>query len=791
MKWVRRAAAALALAAAVAGGAGYLWLRSSLPQVGGQIRAPGLDAPAEIVRDRNGAAHIRAETEAGAYYALGFVHAQDRLFQMEFMRRLGRGRLSEVAGRAALPTDRMMRTLGISRLADASYALLSAPARAAVDAYSAGVNGYLATRTGALPPEFQLLRFAPEPWDPRDSLLWGRMMAMRLSGNWRDEALRASLAARLPPARLDQLWPAGRGEAPPTTLAGAAPPRTFAGLLRHWPQEMSPLTASNSWGLDGSRTPSGKPLLANDTHLGYRAPGVWYLARLEAPGLTLAGATAPGVPFTILGHNGRIAWAMTTTGSDTQDLFVERVDPRDAGRYLTPDGSRPFVLRRETIRVRGGADEAFEVRETRHGPVISDAIPSLAGPGAAASRPVALAATALRADDRTAEAIYRLNRARDWAGFRDALRLLHAPQQNVTYADVEGNLGFLAPARVPIRRRGSGRSPAPGWTGDHDWIGFVPFEHLPRLYNPRSGRIVNANHRVVSDAYPYFLGEGDAPGYRARRIHQLLDAPAAHGVGAARAAQLDRVSLMARALLPLMRGVDAGPAPRRALLAALGRWDGEMARERPEPLIFVAWLRALNRALFADELGDRFDDYWGLRPVAVHRALTENRVWCDDAATGAVETCEERIALALDEAIDELAGRFGDDWRRWRWGAAHEARFAHPLFGRIPLLRRLADIRIASDGGGYTVNRGRSRIADADAPYAAIHGPVYRAIYDLADLDRSLFMLPTGQSGNPLSRRYRDLTRRWRDGEYLRLPAAPRDPIGVLRLVPARADGAP
>ena len=769
---------------------GCLWLRTSLPQTSGTLRLAGIAAPVEILRDGHGIPHIRAETDGDAYFALGFVHAQDRLFQMEFMRRLGAGRLSELVGRSTLSLDRRMRILGLYRLAEAAFAQLGPEPRSAFLAYARGVNAYIETHPGVLAPELVAISGSPEPWRPADSLVWARIMAMLLSGNFWNEALRARLADRLTPGQIEDLWPDTTGEVAPT-LTGAELDKAqplFAGLMAAWPDVLAPITASNSWAVAGSDTRTGRPILANDPHLRFRAPVMWYLARIETPTLSLAGATVAGVPLTILGHNGTIAWGFTTTDSDTQDLFVEKLDPGDGGRYLTPDGFRPLTIRTETIRIRGEEPVTVTVRASRHGPLISDLDPEtqrLVGP----NRAVALAATALRADDRTAEAIWRLNRAGSWDAFIAAMEHFHSPQQNITYADTEGNIGFIAPGRVPIRRAGDGNAPVPGWSGSHDWVGLIPFEALPRSFNPASGRIVNANHRVVGPDYPYRLGVGDTPPYRAQRIHAMLDQDRSATVELAGRMLLDPLSLAARDLVPLMTAIEPGGVRSAHARDLLRRWDGRMAADRPEPLIFTAWLRSFNRALYADEMGALFPQAWRLRPVFVRNVLRSRKTWCDDIATTRRESCSEMLARALDMALAELSVVHGEDIAAWRWGDAHYAHFSHPMLGTIPLLDRIGDIRIAANGGAFTVNRAQNRVSDRQAPYASVHGPGLRAVYDLSDLDRSLFVIATGQSGNPLSRNYRDLTPLWAEGRYVRIPylsgRLARDASGLLRLVPA------
>lgn len=777
--------------------AGLLWLRTSLPGLSDHVALPGIEAPVEIIHDRNGVPHILAGSTGDAYRALGFLHARDRLFQMDFMRRLGAGRLSEVTGRPTLQLDKTMRTLGLYRLASETVRRLPPDARAALDAYAAGVNAFLTARSGALPPEFVALQYQPERWTPADSLVWGRLMAMRLTGNWRTEALRGALSGRLSARQIADLWPKS-GETAPPTLANALPGSTLdsdmatlAGhVLENIPDWLRQVSASNSWLVSGTGTAKGKPVLANDPHLGYRAPGLWYLARISAPGLTVTGATVPGVPFHILGHNGRIAWGFTTTDSDTQDLFVERLDAARPGHYVTPEGAAPFTTRRETVQIKGAPAESFTVRQTRHGPVISDIYDNLTKL-AGETHVVALAAASLRDDDMTPLALYGFNRAQDWQSFRTAARHFHAPQQNISYADTDGNIGFIAPGRVPVRRSGTGSMPVPGETGAFDWTGFIPFDDLPQAYNPAAGQIVNANHPIVPESYEWYLTDDWSAPYRARRIYQLLDTSGPHSVARSMRIQTDTLSLAARDVLPvLLENLDAQSEARHRVRTLLENWDGSMSRDAAAPLIYSAWLAAVNRALYADELGPLFPRYFGLRPRVVRHMLTNATTWCDDITTEPAETCRETVTGALDRAIAALEDKHGDDVDDWRWGDAHRAVFSHPLFGRIPVVKRLSDIRIESDGGPHTVNRAQSRVGNAKAPFASVHGPGFRAVYDLSDLANARFAIATGQSGNPLSSFYANTTRSWRDGDYIKIPQTRADAIketmGITRLTPAK-----
>ncbi|MBM3556161.1 MAG: penicillin acylase family protein, partial [Alphaproteobacteria bacterium] len=480
----------------------------------------------------------------------------------------------------------------------------------------------------------------------------------------------------------------------------------------------------------------------------------------------------------------------TNTGPDVQDLYVEKVDPADPSRYLTPDGSRPFETRREVIKVKGRPDEVITVRTTRHGPVISDInanVKEIAGEG----HVIAFAWTALAEDDLTAQSGIKMMAAETTPQFIEALRDFHAPQQNVVFADIDGNIGFYAPGRVPVRKpehRTKGLMPAPGWEAENDWDGYIPFEELPQAFNPADGVVMTANHKVVPDDYKHHITHEWTVPFRARRITQLLDERPSHSIDSFRAIQIDSISLFARDLLPLLLAVPVSDAKGGALQALLRRWDGKMDRNRPEGLVFHAWARELARALYEDDLGPLFEEYFETRPIFLLNALTTQQHWCDDIRTPAVETCADMIRLALDRAGGELRKAHGDDPARWRWGDAHPARSEHRPLGKVKSLRRFFDIRVPADGDTFTVNAARFNPRDPEGPFTMIHGASFRAIYDLDDLDRSIFIQSSGQSGNPLSKRFADFALPWSNGEYLSMSVRPVDyeagAIGVLQLVP-------
>lgn len=821
MHWLKRLAwltvilAGLALAAAIGG---YAWYRqASQPTVAGTVALAGLHGRVTIVRDRHAIPRIEAGDPLDAYFGLGFVHAQDRLWQMQMNKRIASGRLAEILGPSALPTDRFLRTIGVRRNAEAAFAASTPETRAALQAYADGVNAGIDSHQGPLPPEFAILRTVPERWEPADTLAWQTMMAWDLSANWSREVLRMRLAQTLPLSRINELLAPYPGEQPlrttdyPALYRQLAPLTTaMASVEAAAPRGLVEGMGSNNWVVSGAHTRSGKPLLANDLHLGLQAPALWYFATLRAPGLDVTGATLPGMPVVVIGHTPRIAWGFTNTAPDLQDLYIERLRPGRPEQYQTPNGWADFAVREETIRVKDQPDVTIRVRSTRHGPVISD----VADPLAAAVAPlgaqyvVAFQWVALRPDDRTVQAGLKLNRAHDWTSFTEALRDFHTPQQSAVYADVDGNIGFIAPGRVPLRHAANdlkGLAPAPGWDARYDWNGFIPFERLPRSFNPPGGMVVTANQKIVPDDYPYFLTSEWTVPYRHDRIRALLGARRQHTLDTFAAIQKDELSLAVKDALPLLLGAsiaadETRPARERELFAALARWDGTMSADRAEPLVATAWLRELSRGMFEGKVGDGvFARMWEQRNVqqAMLNVLRSSRglgrFWCDDPKTPAPEDCNDAMGAAWIRAIADLQQRYGDDPRRWRWGQAHAARAEHRPFAKVPSLAGFFNVKVPTGGDTYTVNAGRHNLGDEQAPFENVHGASVRAIYDLADLSASRFITPTGQSGNVLSPHYRDWTEQWARGEYVTIQGAGH-PAGAkafetLVLTPAARDG--
>ena len=767
--------AVVGLGLVLVGGTSVAWLfLGTRPNYSGLERIKGLTAKTEIYRDKYGVPHIFAANMEDAARALGYAHASERLFQMEMQRRAGQGRLAEAVGESMLDVDKLIRTLGLYTLATSSYAVLSPESQHLLNAYAEGVNAWIAAHPFSLPPEFVMLGITPQPWTPADSLVWGKLMALQLSKNYQLEALRAELAKKITPQQMKGLFPSLSDG--PVTQQTANPATTPQHHTEQKPEDQDHAlhslglvtglghAASNEWVIAGSRTDSGKPILANDPHLTLGAPILWYLARIVTPDLSLEGATVPGIPVVLLGQNQSIAWGLTTTGSDVQDLFAETVDSNDSTRYLTPKGSEPFITRTETIRVKGKTDVTLHVRATRHGPVLSDIntrLAALAGQG----KVMALAFTGLGAEDPSIESLMRINRAATWSDVIAAFKTYQAPPQNFVFASGKGDIGYLNPGLVPIRKKGEGLVPADGASGAYDWTGMVPFDKLPRMYNPSSGVIFNANNALVAAGSKPYLGIDWEEPYRAERLQDLLNQPEPQTLNQSALMQADHISGAARQLLPHLLRQKPERLASIAALDLLRGWDGRMDRDRPEPLIFESWLRNMHQMIFVDPTGLDLTAKGPYAAASINYVLThKGSGWCDGAGG-----CDAVILRALDETIAALTLRHGVDMKAWQWGKEHIALMPNKVLTHIPYLRDRADILLPSDGDFYTLDRGGSFDAPPEHPFARTHGGGYRGIYDLADPAQSRFMIATGQSGHALSPHYRDLAPLWNDVQSITL----------------------
>jgi penicillin G amidase len=757
--------------------AGLYWLNRSAPTLEGVQDLSALAARVEVVRDRNGVPHIFAGSATDAYIAQGYVHAQDRLAQMDMMRLVARGRLAEFVGRPGIASDRFMRGVDLVAQAEKSLAAMSPDARRALESYARGVNAFLEAPDTVLPLEFRIADRVPEPWTPVDSLLWGQVMALQLSGNWRDELTRLRLAAR---HRVDILgamwptWPADEATTLKTQAAGISPQaidRLFAALP---PSPVSP-HASNGWIFSGARTTTSKPLLANDPHLQLGSPSVWYLMRMDAPGFRRVGASAPGVPGIVLGHNTRVAWGMTTTGADTFDLFIERLARDDATRYDTPEGPKPFEIRKHAITIKDEAEPLrFDVRWTRHGVVLAD-VAGQESEAAPAGHVLVLASTLFLEGNTTGEALLRMNAATNVETFLEAAASWRAPVQNMFVADTDGRIALAAAGALPKRKLGDGWQPNPGWNGEYDWDGLVETPDLPRAIDPESGFLMNANNRLAGDeGGPFITRDWDAP-FRGLRLQAGLGDAQAQDLGNARTWQLDAVSTFAQAFMRKLEGWEPAEADARFYLSMLRDWDGDMLRSRPEPLIFNTWMRSLRNVALEALLGaDASASGVAGRefPHLLLAAAANEGVLCERA------DCRAMLADSLRRASTALIQAYGQNRAGWRWGATHAAAFEHPVWSRVPYLRNWWRFSVASDGDNYTVNRGTAGARGSLVEFPHVHGASLRALYDLADLSRAQFIIAPGQSGHPLSAHWGDLAGLWANGRYVTI-AGTRDEVRI------------
>ena len=813
LRWIRRSFTLLLLVLVSAGLVAWFYGQRVLPQTEGTLTLPGARAQLSIERDDTGIPTIRAASVRDAVYGLGVAHAQDRLWQMETHRRIGAGRLAEAFGEGALETDRFLRVLGVRRAAAAQWAQVSPASRELLLAYTEGVNAVI-VGLRARPPEFVILGVLPEPWTPEDSLAWAIMMAWDLGANWQSELIRLRLSLKLPKERIDQLMPPYPGDPVPASMDYAAFYKSLkldgqqalgeARLLRLMaaaPESEVEGVGSNSWVLAGARTTTGKPLLANDPHLKLSTPALWYFARIEAPGLHIAGATMPGLPGVVMGQNSHIAWGLTNTGPDVQDTYLERIKPDDATRYQTPEGWAAFETRQELIKVKGGADVTMLVRNTRHGPVISDAsVAGVAnealGPKANPGYAIALRWTGLDTDVDVIATTLAMNTAGSVDEFVKASAAWAAPQQNMAVADDAGHIALVSPGRVPLRKPDndlSGLAPAPGWDARYDWAGYLSVDQLPQQRDPERGYVANANQKITPLDYPHFITHHWAMPFRHQRITQLIEAVPKHGLSSLAGIQRDVKSLAVARLLPRLLAAKSGHPLAAAAQAQLAAFDGTMAADKAAPLIYWAWHRHLSEQVLADEVGaELYDRLLGQRGYfdAIEGVMARDDAWwCDDKATAAVETCETQVNRALDATLDELQQLQGPNVAAWQWGRAHQARSEHRPFSKVKLLAPWFEQRAAVGGDSYTVNVSRVSLkADASTAefYLSEHGPSLRGLYDLADASQSRVMHSTGQSGIPWSPLFRRFSGPWVKGESVPLWPAAGGEVKTLVITPAR-----
>lgn len=756
--------------------AGSILVYRPHPVLDGDIRLIGMHERGEILRDRYGVPHIFARNAHDLFFMQGYVLAQDRLFQMDLYRRAAHGTLSEVLGEATLPADKLTRTLSLGRAARRDEELLGAEARAAAEAYAEGVNKFIQQHGESLPLEFVLLGYRPHRWSPLDSLAIMKLQAFDQAVNYETELLRLAVAQRLGVAAVPPLFPDPPGTpgldaawariapyvgaatpGPGGRMSGAAVTTDGREVLRAILGDAGPGAGSNCWALGGSRTATGRPLLAGDPHLGVRNPSIWYEVALDGAGYRVAGFTIPGVPGVILGHNDRIAWSLTVAFVDQQDLYLERPDPADPRRFLYRDAFEPAAVHREPIRVKGRPEPVpFEVVVTRNGPLLT---PVLKGQGA----PLALRWTALDGG-RNLDGILALDRARDWASFRAAAAMVEGPALTLCYADVDGHIGHTIVGRIPTRASADdGRMPLPGWTGEHEWREPLAAERIPGVLDPPDGLSIVANQRWAALENAGSPSEWD-PGLRAQRARELIGGGAKLSVDDLRRIQTDVAAGAARPLRDLIGSTTGTGTLDIAARRVIRDWDGVLGADSAGAAVYETFIHHLLVHTFKAQLGDElFAAYLAdARPVTALRQIVEG-----SAERGPFDA-RAAATGALGDAVREMVRRQGSDPVKWRWGALHRITFAHPLGRAIPF--GLLDLGpYERPGDDDTLN---DAPYDFAKPYDVKTHASLRTIVDLADIDRSWSVLPTGQSGQPGSRHWGDQTPLWLRGELKPMPLA-------------------
>jgi penicillin amidase len=813
-RWLFRLATAVVVLVVGALGLVYYFASRSLPDYSGTYEVAGIAAPVEIVRDNADVPHIFGQSDEDVFFALGYTHAQDRLWQMTMLRRTVQGRLSELFGARTVKIDSLLRRFDLYNLAVSSVSAQDARTLEMLEAYSAGVNAWIdevnSGARGRGAPEMWIFNQAIAPWQPADSVAILKLMALQLSGHLEAEVLRARTSLLLAPERVADILPdaPGEGTAALPRYADLVPDVPLYTADSHMPFDpLSPVQplplagASNAWAAGIGRSATGSTLLANDPHLGLTAPSIWYLARLELSTGGVIGGTIPGLPLILTGRSADLGWGLTSSYLDDQDVYIEEVNPQNADEYRTPDGWAPFRTRDSIISVAGAPAMTIRLQWTDNGPVLPPDQYDL-GAIRPAGHVASVAWTALSEKDTSISAAMAIMRAHNVDQAIAAARDYIAPSQNLMLAD-RNRVALKTIGAFPRRSLGhqsQGRLPTYGYLAQNRWIGVLPYATNPEFIDPEGGILGNTNNKVIDRPFPDHMSFEWGDTQRINRWRLLMQSREVHTRESFIETQLDTVSFTARSLLPLI-GADlwftgeAGPAgsheaERLTALQLLADWNGEMNEHLPEPLIYAAWLRALQKRLISDELGPLAEDYSHVEPLFIERVYRNTEgasVWCDVAQSARVETCSEMAEAALDDALVWIKESYGQDLQSLRWGDAHEATHDHPTLGEVPVLNWFVNIRQSTSGGDNTLLRGRTSGEDP-SPFQNVHAAGYRGVYDFADPDSSVFIISTGQSGHPLSRHYDDLGELWRRGEYIPMsldPALARAAsVGVMKLIP-------
>ncbi|PFG06593.1 penicillin amidase [Bacillus sp. es.034] len=737
------------------------YIDRSLPVTSGTITLKGLSKEVTIIRDQDGVPHIQAQNEKDLYMAQGYVQAQDRLFQMDLSRRQASGRLSEVVGEKAVDRDKFFRTFGLRRAAEVSFTAYPDEAKQLLEWYAEGVNAYMeeAKDGGRLPIEFTLLGYKPEKWTPIDSLTIGKYMAFDLGGHWQGQAFRYWALDNLSKEKAYDLFPTYPKDAP-TILSDIGEPQidfkqSFAAAVI--PPEFN---GSNNWVVSGEKTKSGKPLLADDPHLSLGTPSIWYQMQLESPEVNVSGVIFAGIPGIILGHNEQIAWGVTNTGPDVQDLYIEKRSEEDPNLFLYDGNWEKATIVQEPIKVKDGETIPYKVTITRHGPVISEFAHQ-----DEAKEVMAMRWTAL---DPSLElsAIININKAKNWDEFEEALEDFHVPTQNFVFASKDGTIAYKANGKIPIRKKGDGLLPVPGWDPDYDWQGFIPFDELPKVINPESGFVATANNKVVDDDYPYHISHHWAQPYRYMRISEYLEGKSDLTIADMKALQMDQKNLHAREFVPILtEDLKTGSLTdeQKKAIEILNSWNYLDDKNLAAPLIFHQWMNEISTGLFEKDVPDDMMKLFEGRQSVVDELIRkahkgEESEWFTDQ-----EGYGTFLAKSLASALSELEEAYGSSMDDWEWGMYHRVYFEHPLSSASPILKKFLNEREPVPVGG-------SRVTVEAASYneegIVNHGASWRFMIDTSDMENGYHIVGPGQAGHYKSEWYQDQIDAWVNGDY-------------------------
>ncbi|MEB6549973.1 penicillin acylase family protein [Heyndrickxia sporothermodurans] len=732
------------------------YISRSLPKTEGKIKLSGLNAKVNVIRDKNGVPHIDAENEQDLYMAQGYIQAQDRLFQMDLSRRQASGELSEVVGEAAIDKDKYFRTLGLRRAATASYNEYSSQAKETLQWFADGVNAYIKELkdNGKWPIEFTILGYKPKEWTPIDSLTIGKYMAFDLGGHWEDQAFRYYLLQNFPKEKAYDLFPSYPKDAPyiiskdtlnlEKSFASAVIPPEFNG--------------SNDWVVSGKKTKSGKPILADDPHLGLNSPSIWYQMQLKAPTVNVSGVIFAGVPGIILGHNEEIAWGVTNTGPDVQDLYIEKRNPKEKNQFLYNKKWENAEVIKEPIKVKDRKTIDYEVTITRHGPVISEFAAD-----SGKDTVLSLQWTALQPSNEL-EAVLQMNKAGNWDEFEKALENFETPTQNFVFASKDGTIAYKANGKIPIRKKGDGLLPVPGWTDEYEWTGYIPFNELPKTVNPKEGFISTANNKVISDDYPYHISHNWAQPYRQMRIQEVLKSKDQITAKDMQDLQMDKVNLQAKEFVPIFLDhlKEIKDKSAKEALTSLQQWNYIDDKDAAAPLIFNMWMRKIPEVLFAKEISKEMLDKFGGQKQAVdelirHAAEGQPGPWITEHG-GLQKVLQSSLTLA----IKEIEKTQGDNVKKWEWGKYHQLYFGHPLSSVKPLNYLFnSDGKVPVGGSSVTVQAAANK-EDGTVD----HGASWRFVIDTSDMNTGYHIVGPGQSGHIKSEWYHDQLKAWTEGTY-------------------------